>query len=336
MADLDLRLWPALAAALRRAVSRRPFELHGVVVGSVAAAHNSALQEIASVCGIDLQVSAESVRLRQRNATAAFGALNLALHASGHILGWRDEIFAVPDLRTLKPLATMERAAARFWGTLTFGAHATGFVRGADGRPSHLWIAQRSQSKATDPGLFDNLIGGGVPFDQSPPQALVREAFEEAGLAPEPLQGTAPMDGAGDRQWGLALGAPSRLHVPHAPHAPQGSARLGPADSPWTPVSRSVLRVHRDVPHGLQHEWLVCFDVELPPGVRPHNQDGEVAGFTCMPLAQAAAVAASPRMTVDASVVTLDFLLRHGLLPPDQTQELTPAVAALRVVPPRW
>jgi 8-oxo-dGTP pyrophosphatase MutT (NUDIX family) len=44
-------------------------------------------------------------------------------------------------------------------------------------------------TKATDPGLYDNLIGGGVPFGQTPAQALVREGFEEAGLQPAQLRG---------------------------------------------------------------------------------------------------------------------------------------------------
>ena len=60
-------------------------------------------------------------------------------------------------------LATIERASARFWGTLTLGAHATGYTRSAGGRPEALWIARRSFTKATDPGMLDNLVGGGVP-----------------------------------------------------------------------------------------------------------------------------------------------------------------------------
>ena len=81
------------------------------------------------------------------------------------------------------PLALIERAAARFWGTLTFGAHANGYVADAQGRPTHLWIARRSTHKATDPGKLDNLVGGGVPHGQTPFETLVREGFEEAGLA---------------------------------------------------------------------------------------------------------------------------------------------------------
>lgn len=91
-----------------------------------------------------------------------------------------------------RPLARMERAAARFWGTLTLGAHANGYQAGADGRPTHVWIARRALDKPTDPGLWDNLIGGGVPDGQTPLQTLHREAWEEAGLRPADLADLRP------------------------------------------------------------------------------------------------------------------------------------------------
>ena len=44
---------------------------------------------------------------------------------------------------------------------------------------------------------------------------------------------------------------------------------------------------------------------------------------------QAAEWAASGAMTVDAALVTLDFLLRHRLLAPDEHATLAPRLAAL-------
>ncbi|MFO1295905.1 MAG: NUDIX domain-containing protein [Rubrivivax sp.] len=130
-------------------------------------------------------------------------------------------------------------------------------------------IAQRSLTKATDPGLFDNLIGGGVGLGQAPRETLEREAFEEAGLAPAEVAGAA---------------------------------------------AGRVIALARDIVEGYQQEWLYGFDVELPGGRVPVNQDGEVAGFRLMSVADAAALAAGDAMTVDAALVTLDFLLRHGCL----------------------
>lgn len=262
--------WPALhLAAAHDAAARVPFVLNGVHVGSVARVHLAVLR------ALGVATSEDGVALQATDA--ALAALNAALRAQGLILAWRDEPFAIFDPATGARLGTMERAAARFWGTLTLGAHANGYIADAQGRPTHLWIAQRSFSKATDPCKHDNLIGGGVPDGQSPLQALVREGWEEAGLTPAQMQGT---------------------------------------------MAGSVLRLQRDIPEGLQHEWLYVFDLALPPGLQPNNQDGEVAGFDCLPLDQALQLAAGDTMTVDAALVTLDFALRRALLPAAQRQGL--------------
>jgi 8-oxo-dGTP pyrophosphatase MutT (NUDIX family) len=137
-----------------------------------------------------LRVTETAVRLivpvPERDATLA--TINTGLREQGLVVGWRNELFAVPGLYTGLHLANLERAASRFWGTLTLAAHLNGYVADAQGRPTHLWIAQRSTSKSTDPGLFDNVVAGGVPSGQTPLQTLVREAWEEAGLRPQQVR----------------------------------------------------------------------------------------------------------------------------------------------------
>jgi 8-oxo-dGTP pyrophosphatase MutT (NUDIX family) len=167
-----------------------PFVIDGRKVGSVA---RSAAPRLANWADA-LQVTERTVTLHvtadQRDATLA--AINAQLRAEGLLRGWRDELFAVIDPATGHTLTRIERAAARFWGTLTRGAHANGYVANASGRPTHLWIAQRAEDKATDPGRFDNLVGGGVPSHQSPLQTLRREAWEEAGLVDADLRDIRP------------------------------------------------------------------------------------------------------------------------------------------------
>lgn len=271
--------WPALAAARRAAAARVPFVLGDRVAGSVAQAHLDALRPFADA----LAVHAGGVHALPALDSARLHTINLHLRAQGLVRAWRDETYPIPDpAAPAINLGTLERAASRFWGTLTFGAHANGYVADAAGRPLALWIARRSPHKATDPGLLDNLIGGGVPAHQSPRETLVREGFEEAGLAAHEL----------------------------------AAARPG-----------SVLRLHRDIAEGFQHEWLYSFDLALPPGREPVNQDGEVAGFTLMPLAEVAElVATTDELTVDAALVTIDFLARHGQL------DDGPALAALQAL----
>jgi 8-oxo-dGTP pyrophosphatase MutT (NUDIX family) len=238
-----------------------------VPVGSVARDHLAALAPWQRW----LQAGPEAVRLHcpapQRDAV--LGEVNRGLRGTGLIRAWRDETFAVVASPADAPLARIERAAARFWGTLTFGAHCNAYVADAAGRATHLWIARRSHTKPTDPGMLDNLVGGGVPHGQTPFQALVREGWEEAGLPPGEM----------------ACAAPGR-----------------------------VIGLLRDIPEGLQNEHLHVFDLALPAGLQPVNQDGEVAELWLAPLEQALALAAGDAMTVDAALVTLDFALRHRLL----------------------
>jgi 8-oxo-dGTP pyrophosphatase MutT (NUDIX family) len=50
------------------------------------------------------------------------------------------------------------------------------------GRETSMWIARRSPDKAIDPGMLDNLMGGGVGSGLSVQQTLVKESWEEAGI----------------------------------------------------------------------------------------------------------------------------------------------------------
>ena len=139
-----------------------------------------------------LAVDERGVQLIATHRDSALAVINAALRAQGLILAWRDETYAILTKLGDPPLALIERATARFWGTLTFGAHANGYVADAAGRPTHLWIARRALNKATDPGKLDNLVGGGVPHGQTPFEALVREGYEEAGLPAELMHRAVP------------------------------------------------------------------------------------------------------------------------------------------------
>lgn len=279
--------WPALAAARAHdPLLRLPFLINGQRAGSVARVHLAALLRWPDC----LRVTPQAVELRvaEDERDRALADINRDLHQGGLIHGWRDELFAVPALGDDDtalggaPLAIIERASARFWGSLTLGAHGTGYVSNAHGQISHLWVAQRSDQKSTDPGMWDNLIGGGVPAGQTPQQTLLREGWEEAGLA-------APL---------LAdVNTVSVLRL---------CRDLQPAPGACSaPEARSAA--------GLQREHLHCFDLNLAAAVVPINQDGEVQRFACLPVAQALDLAASGAMTVDAALVTLDFCLRHDL-----------------------
>ena len=199
--------------------------------------------------------------------TAALGDVIRALHEDGVITGWRDERYAVVTDFDAPPLFHIERAAARFFGTTTYAAHANGYC--GSGADCEMWLARRSATKPIDPGMLDNLVGGGMSAGVPPLQTIVREAWEEAGI-PDPLARNA--------------------------------------------VAAGTISLLREVPEGVQSEVIFVFDLELPRDFQPHNEDGEVAEFRRVPLAQIIEVLHGKSITLDASLVTTSFLVRRGYL----------------------
>ena len=277
-----------IAAARLQPVARVPLLIEGVRVGSVAEAHLQRLSAWRQWIAVDEAATTPHPHVQllapRASRDEALAAMNAALRDEGFIRAWRDEPFSLLDPQDGRVLATFERASARFWGTLTLGAHANGFVADAAGRPTHLWIARRAWNKATDPGCLDNLIGGGVPHGQTPLETVVREGWEEAGLVPDQMR------------------------------------RL---------ANGRVIELDRDVPEGRQFERLHVYDLELDASVVPANQDGEVAQIMRIEVEEAAQVALSGQMTVDAALVTLDFLLRRDVLSGPQRLALAPRLEAL-------
>jgi 8-oxo-dGTP pyrophosphatase MutT (NUDIX family) len=115
--------------------------------------------------------------------TTALAEVARTLSTEGALTAWRDERYAVSTNQGRAALFELERAAARYFGIHTFAAHANGLVGYRD--RWQMWLARRSPTKAIDPGLLDNLVGGGIAGGSDAAATLVKEAWEEAGIAAE-------------------------------------------------------------------------------------------------------------------------------------------------------
>jgi len=125
--------------------------------------------------------------------TEAIGRVAADLAAAGALSAWRNERYAVAETMGAAPRFLLERAAARFFGIRTFAAHVNGLVGDVDA--AQMWIARRSPRKAIDPGMLDNLVGGGIAAGAQVCDTVVKEAWEEAGV-PAALARTARPAGA--------------------------------------------------------------------------------------------------------------------------------------------
>ncbi|MPW16033.1 DUF4743 domain-containing protein [Paraburkholderia sp. CNPSo 3157] len=264
---------PCIAAARRFDPARHlPFVIGGERVGWVRATDVPLLARWPDVFDID----AKSVTLAPQFNTvelrsAALGSVIGALAADGCIPGWRDETYAIRNAFDAPPLAYIERAASRFFGTMTYAVHLNGVVEYEDRAPQ-LWIARRSDTKATDPGMLDNVVAGGVGWGFSLSETIVKECWEEAGIPQE-----------------IAARA----------------------------VAGRTAHVLQSLPEGTQAEQIFIYDLALPADFAPRNQDGEVGEHRLARIEDVAQSIEEGAMTVDASLATLDCLLRRRWIDED-------------------
>jgi len=259
-----------------------PLYVDGNVVGELDPGRAMALARFADTFVVEAQQVRLAPRLVDAAArTVAVARVARALADEGRLTTWRDELYAVGSAADGTPLFLLERAAARYFGIRTLAAHVNGTTR-RDGGIA-MWIARRSTHKAIDPGLLDNVVGGGVAAGASVASTVVKEAWEEAGL---------------------------------------------PAALARTARSVGTLVIRRAQPDGLQLETIFVHDLDLPPDVVPANRDGEVVGFrleTPDAIARLIATDEGPdTVTADASLVIVDWLMRHDFVP-----KSTPAWDAL-------
>ena len=74
----------------------------------------------------------------------------------------------------------------------------------------------------------------------------------------------------------------------------------------------------QQAPEGLKPDVQFCFDLELPPDFAPRNTDGEIESFALWPIEQVARTVAETQDFKDnCNLVIVDFLIRHGFIPPD-------------------
>lgn len=94
--------------------------------------------------------------------------------------GWRDEYYEVKSSE-YKSLLKMDRSATCLFGVRKYGVDINGYVR----HPTHgicIWLQQRSNTKETWPGKWDNMVGGGLSVGYGIHETAVKEAAEEASI----------------------------------------------------------------------------------------------------------------------------------------------------------
>ena len=118
--------------------------------------------------------------------TQAVREVLVQLRDAGDIPRWRNEDYPLVRRWGDPPFLKMERGAVPLFGARGFGVHVNGYVMRPDGL--HLWVGRRSKTKQAAPGKLDHLVAGGQPYGLGIVENVIKEAGEEAGLAPELAQ----------------------------------------------------------------------------------------------------------------------------------------------------
>ncbi|MBM3541249.1 MAG: DUF4743 domain-containing protein [Alphaproteobacteria bacterium] len=218
-----------------------------------------------------------------KSRSAAVARALAALKADGKVSGWRGELYPVKTSYAAAALFQMERAAVPRLGVRAYGVHMNGYVRTPGGLK--MWVARRSRTKPTFPGMLDNMVAGGQPIGLSLFENLVKECGEEAGIPPALARRA------------VAVGAVSYV---------------------------------AEVAEGLKPDVQFCFDLELPADFAPKPVDGEIESFALLPIAEVADLVARTReFKFNCNLVVIDFLVRHGVVAPEEPDYLA-IVAGLR------
>lgn len=187
-ADPGVQAWLNRVRAATRQPAlqpRRPLQVVAEEIGSLEDGLAAQLPDgVMQAHGVALRQQAGHWHLQgEGDATALLNALARVLRACGHSGPWRNEQLAVCNGQGQR-IGTVERGAVRPLGIATLAVHLVGET--ADGR---IWVQQRADSKPTNPGMWDTLMGGMVAAHDTLEQAVQRETWEEAGLRVGELQG---------------------------------------------------------------------------------------------------------------------------------------------------
>jgi 8-oxo-dGTP pyrophosphatase MutT (NUDIX family) len=95
-------------------------------------------------------------------------------------------------------------------------------------------------------------------------------------------------------------------------------------------IPAGLVRYRKMTERGGKEDVLYVYDLELPADFTPRNTDGEVEEFRLLPIEEVARlVRETDEFKLNCNLVIIDFLIRHGLLPPDHEDYLS-LVSGLR------
>jgi len=188
--------------------------------------------------------------------------------------GWRNEMYPVyaPDGNLL---LEMERCASPLFGIVTYGIHLSAYVE--DEGELKMWIARRSLTKQTYPGMLDNSVAGGMSTSETPFLCAAREATEEASI-PEDIFNA----------YTKPVGCITYVYVRDS----RAGGEIGL----------------------LQPEVEYVYDLKLDKDFRLKPYDAEVENFKLFTIPELKTALRRGDFKPNCAMVVVDFFVRHGII----------------------
>lgn len=209
---------------------------------------------------------------------------------------WRNELWPIYG-RNGEVLFSMERSSLCLFGYMRYGVHLIAYIRCPTAPHGiKLWVPKRSKLKSGWPGMFDCTVAGGLMTGEEPSSAIIREAEEEASLPEYVIREHAALAG-------------TVRYIFMTEHQP------GIEDPTHSYVYPEC-------------QWV--YDVELPDGVIPAPNDGEVESFKLCTVDEVREQLAAGRWKPNCAVIILDFFVRMGILTPENEPDFDEIETRLR------
>ncbi|CAI4044064.1 uncharacterized protein SKDI_10G3430 [Saccharomyces kudriavzevii IFO 1802] len=210
------------------------------------------------------------------------------------VKGWRNEKYAIWVDR--KPYALIERAMAGVLGIITYGVHINGYVLDPKSKRIQFWIPRRSETKQTWPLMLDNIIAGGLGYPYGIYETVLKESIEEANLEKSIIEDNV-----------RAAGVVSYLYF-------------------TGDISVTTFDKESDFIVG---EVEYVYDLKLGKEVIPKPNDGEVESFSLYSLQETINALKRKEFKPNCALVTVDFLIRHGYITPENEPNYLELVARM-------
>lgn len=244
---------------------------------------------------VTIQAGLDTIGKRNR----AFERVANELKETGYVKGWRNELFTIYYPAHV-PYFQVERAFSPLLGIVMYGIHVNGYIPAAISTTGEIqfWIATRSKTKSTYPGMLDNTIGGGIGDNYQVFETVVKESYEEAGLEASFVESNSK-----------AVSTVSYIFC-----------------DTDTEYDKTIGLIQPEVQY--------IYDLEFDNETIPVPVDHEAEDFQLMSYKDVIQNIMSGNFKPNCALIIIDFLIRHGYITSENEPEYIEIVSRLHRKPP--